>query len=35
MLPGKKGISLSLDQYEILKDLIVSGGIDQAIESMK
>lgn len=34
-LPGKKGLSLSLEQYEILKDLIVSGSLDDCIEQAK
>mmetsp|Transcript_31811 Transcript_31811/g.49338 ORF Transcript_31811/g.49338 Transcript_31811/m.49338 type:complete len:111 (-) Transcript_31811:362-694(-) len=34
MLPGKKGISLTIDQYEAFKDLVVGGHIDKAIEEM-
>lgn len=34
MLPGKKGISLTTDQYETLKALIVAGHIDREIEGM-
>lgn len=35
MLPGKKGLSLSLKQYELLKDLIASGVIDECIDKTK
>jgi hypothetical protein len=35
LLPGKKGLSLSLKQYELLKDLIVSGVIDEWIDKAK
>jgi hypothetical protein len=36
MLPGKKGLSsLSLEQYELLKDLIASGVIDECIDKTK
>lgn len=34
MLPGKKGISLSIQQYEALKKAITSGVIDQAIREL-
>jgi hypothetical protein len=34
MLPGKKGISLTIDQYEVLKDLIVGGNIQDAIQAL-
>lgn len=30
-LPGRKGISLNLDQYKILRDLIVDGKMEEAI----
>jgi hypothetical protein len=35
LLPGKKGLSLSLEQYELFKDLIVSGVIDEWIDKAK
>jgi hypothetical protein len=34
MLPGKKGISLSIQQYEVLKKAIMNGAIDQAIREL-
>lgn len=34
-LPGKSGLNLSLNQYDILKDLIQSGSLDAAIASQK
>ena len=34
MLPGKKGISLTLDQYNALKTLISDGSIDDEITSL-
>ncbi len=34
MLPGKKGISLSKDQYEIIRDLVLAGHIDKEVEAM-
>jgi hypothetical protein len=33
--PGKKGISLPVDQYQVMRDLIVGGKIDQVIESLE
>jgi hypothetical protein len=34
MRPGSKGISLTLDQFESLRDLIKAGHVDAAIEAM-
>ena len=34
MMPGKKGISLNLDQFELLKELVTSGSVDQAIKDL-
>lgn len=33
-LPGKKGISLTLEQYEALKGAILDGSIDREIEGL-
>jgi hypothetical protein len=33
--PGKKGISLPVNQYHVLRDLIVGGKLDQVIESLE
>lgn len=34
MLPGKKGISLTLEQYEALKEAILDGSVDKQIKEM-
>jgi len=34
MLPGRKGISLTEEQYETLSDLVKAGKIDQEIANM-
>mmetsp|Transcript_18318 Transcript_18318/g.25829 ORF Transcript_18318/g.25829 Transcript_18318/m.25829 type:complete len:119 (-) Transcript_18318:130-486(-) len=34
VLPGKKGISLTLEQYEAFRSLIADGSIDKEIESL-
>ncbi|KAF7315634.1 Activated RNA polymerase II transcriptional coactivator [Mycena indigotica] len=35
MKPGKKGISLSLEQYQALKSAIVAGVLDEAVDELK
>mmetsp|Transcript_32465 Transcript_32465/g.38804 ORF Transcript_32465/g.38804 Transcript_32465/m.38804 type:complete len:113 (-) Transcript_32465:169-507(-) len=35
MLPGKKGISLTLDQYKAVRESMVDGTIDAAIKNLQ
>lgn len=35
ILPGKKGISLNLDQFETLCDLIKKGHIEKEVAALK
>merc|ERR1719401_928182 len=32
---GKKGISLTLEQYEALRDIVVDGSLDAQVEELK
>jgi hypothetical protein len=35
MLPGKKGISLNLDQFETIRDLIKNGHLEKEVEALE
>eukprot|EP00934_Nitzschia_sp_Nitz4_P006608 Nitzschia sp. Nitz4//scaffold232_size35869//26941//27466//NITZ4_007812-RA/size35869-snap-gene-0.53-mRNA-1//-1//CDS//3329543345//6598//frame0 len=35
MLPGKKGISLTKEQYDVLRDIIVQGHVDKELEALE
>jgi hypothetical protein len=35
ILPGKKGISLNLEQFETLSDLIKKGHLDKEVNAIK
>lgn len=35
MKPGKKGISLNVDQYESFKAMVLDGSIDEEIKELE
>jgi hypothetical protein len=35
MLPGKKGISLNLEQFETIRDLIKNGHLEKEVDTLE